>query len=220
MWIFQNKMKEFETEILNPRLEHYISGLSSHDDPVLKDMETLAEKTEFPIIGPLVGRILYQITLISGARKILELGSGFGYSAIWFAKAVRADGEIICTDKSHDNCNKAREYFSRASVQQKIRYEVGDSLEILKNQTGKFDIILNDIDKEEYPAVTELAEQKLVKGGILITDNVLWFGRVISDDPSLSTAGVKKFNQDIFSNRKFITSILPVRDGIALSIRI
>lgn len=213
-------MKEFESYITNPLVEQYIAGLSTHDDPVLKEMESLAEEKEFPIIGPQVGKFLYQITRISGARKIFELGSGFGYSAFWFGKAVPSDGIIVCTDKSADNCNIARKFFERGLNHLRIRYDVGDSLEILKNQDEKFDIILNDIDKEQYPGVIELAEEKLIKGGILITDNVLWFGRVISDDTSMSTYGVREFNEKIFSNNNFITTIIPIRDGIAISLRI
>ncbi len=213
-------MKEFESYIVNPLLERYIADLSTHDDPVLKEMEALAEEKEFPIIGPQVGKFLYQITKISGARKIFELGSGFGYSALWFGKALPLDGMIVCTDKSTDNYSIARKFFDRGLNHLKIRYEVGDSLEILKNQDDKFDIILNDIDKEQYPEVIELAEERLAKGGVLITDNVLWFGRVISDDTSMSTYGVKKFNEEIFSNKNFVTTIMPIRDGVAMSLRI
>ena len=122
--------------------------------------------------------------------------------------------------KSRDNYKTARSYFNKADVGMKIRYEVGDALNILIMQNDKFDIILNDIDKELYPQVISLAEKRLASGGIMITDNVLWFGRVISDDTSISTAGVKKFNEQIFSNKNFITTIMPVRDGIAISLRI
>lgn len=213
-------MKDFDSYILNPSVEQYIADLSTHDDPVLKEMEAQAAKMEFPIIGPLVGKFLYQITEISGAAKIFEMGSGFGYSALWFAKALPENGIIICTDKSDDNYKMARSYFNKADVDMQIRYEVGESLEILRNQNGKFDIILNDIDKEQYPQVIELAEERLVKGGVLITDNVLWFGRVISEDTSISTAGVKKFNKHMFTNKNFITTIMPIRDGISISLRI
>ncbi len=212
-------MKDFDSYILNPSVEQYIADLSTHDDPVLKEMEAQAAKMEFPIIGPLVGKFLYQITEISGAAKIFEMGSGFGYSALWFAKALPENGIIICTDKSDDNYKMARGYFNKAGVDMQIRYEVGESLEILRNQYGKFDIILNDIDKEQYPEVIELAEERLVKGGVLITDNVLWFGRVISEDTSISTAGVKKFNKHMFTNNNFITTIMPIRDGISISLR-
>jgi len=213
-------MKDLDSYILNPSVERYIADLSTHDDPVLKEMEALAAKMEFPIIGPLVGKFLYQITEISGAAKIFEMGSGFGYSALWFAKALPENGIIICTDKSDDNYKMARSYFNKAGIDMQIRYEVGESLEILRNKNEKFDIILNDIDKEQYPEVIELAEERLFKGGVLITDNVLWFGRVVSEDTSISTAGVKKFNKQMFSNKKFITTIMPIRDGISISLRI
>lgn len=214
-------MADLDTYIINPLIEHYIDDLYGFaDNTVLREMEILAQQQQFPIIGPQVGRFLYQITKISGAKKIFELGSGYGYSAYWFASALGKDGSMICTDKSEDNCNIAREIFSKSLPDIKIEFLSGDSIEILSRQTDKFDIILNDIDKEQYPDVIKLAEKKLVKGGILITDNVLWSGRIITDDDSISTEGVRKFNKDIFNNENFVTSLLPIRDGIALSLKI
>lgn len=213
-------MEQFDTFIVNPKIEAYLNAISPHDDPLIEEMENLAEQLEFPIIGSQVGRFLYQITKISGAKKIFELGSGFGYSAYWFSKALGDDGYVICTEHSKDNHKIAKELFKKSNYFNKVKYEKGEALSILCAQEEKFDIILNDIDKEYYPDVIEHAAAKLRPGGLLITDNMLWFGRVLSEDNSPSTAGVKKFTELILSRKDFMTTIIPIRDGIALSLKI
>ena len=213
-------MKEFDKYIVNPEIESYLKELSPVEDPIIEEMEALAEQMDFPIIGSLVGKFLYQITKISKAKKIFELGSGFGYSAYWFAKALENEGYIFCTEISEGNHLIALDFFKKSDYFKNIKFEVGDGLSILKQQKEKFDIILNDIDKENYPDVVEIAADKLSPGGLLITDNMLWFGRVLSKDTTASTAGVKKFTEIILSRKDFITTILPIRDGISISLRI
>lgn len=213
-------MKEFDTCIVNPEIETYLKELSPVEDPIIQEMETLAEQMDFPIIGSLVGKFLYQITKISKAKKIFELGSGFGYSAYWFSKALENEGYVFCTEISEDNHKIALNFLKKSEYSGNIKFEVGDGLSILKQQKEKFDIILNDIDKEYYPDVIEIAAKKLSPGGLLITDNMLWFGRVLSNDKTPSTIGVKKFTEIILSRKDFITTIIPIRDGISISLKI
>ena len=213
-------MKEFDTCIVNPEIETYLKELSPVEDPIIEEMETLAEQMDFPIIGSLVGKFLYQITKISKAKKIFELGSGFGYSAYWFSKALENEGYVFCTEISEDNHKIALNFLKKSEYSGNIKFEVGDGLSILKQQKEKFDIILNDIDKEYYPDVIEIAAKKLSPGGLLITDNMLWFGRVLSNDKTPSTIGVKKFTEIILSRKDFITTIIPIRDGISISLKI
>ncbi|NIX14688.1 MAG: O-methyltransferase [Candidatus Dadabacteria bacterium] len=213
-------MKEFDTYIVNPQIEGYLNDLSPVQDPVLQEMEQLAINMDFPIIGSQVGRFLYQLTKLSGAKKIFELGSGFGYSAYWFSKALDDDGYVICTEHSEDNHKLAENFFKKSEYFNKVRYEKGEALSILDKQEEKFDIILNDIDKEYYPDVVDLASDKLKVGGLLITDNMLWFGRVLSDDKTPSTAGVKKFTELILERKDFMTTIIPLRDGVAISLKV
>lgn len=213
-------MNKFDKFIVNPEIESYIDRLLPAEDPIIQEMEKLAEEMDFPIIGSQVGRFLYQITKISGANKIFELGSGFGYSAYWFAKALGDDGFVICTEHSKDNHEITESLFKKSDYFKKVKFEKGEALSILKTQNETFDIILNDIDKEYYPDVVDLAASKLKRGGILITDNVLWFGRVLSDDDSASTLGVKKFTELLLGRTDFITSIIPIRDGIAMSLKV
>ena len=213
-------MKEFDTCIVNPEIETYLKELSPVEDPIIQEMETLAEQLDFPIIGSLVGKFLYQITKISKAKKIFEIGSGFGYSAYWFSKALENEGYVFCTEISEDNHKIALNFLKKSDYFNNIKFEVGDGLSILKQQKEKFDIILNDIDKEYYPDVIEIAAKKLSPGGLLITDNMLWFGRVLSNDKTPSTIGVKKFTEIILSRKDFITTIIPIRDGISISLKI
>ncbi len=206
--------------IVNPQIEEYLKGLSPVDDAILREMEELGKKREFPIVGPLVGRLLHQLALAIGAERIFEMGSGFGYSTYWFAKAAHDGATVFFTDFSSDNAQLALNFFKRAEIDNRIRIQVGDSLSILDKTPGHFDIIFNDIDKERYPLVVEKAYNKLRKGGLLITDNLLWFGRVLSDDDSPSTKGVKEFTRLLLSESGFITTIIPIRDGISISLKL
>lgn len=211
-------------EIINPLLENYLYDLARQQEPfahpVLREMESYAQEITFPSIGPLVGRLLYQLTLISGAKRILELGSGFGYSAFFFAKATGQDGRIICTDTSLENRTLAYHYLTRAGVDEKVDFRVGNALDIIDHLGGEFDIIFNDIDKHYYPQVAENAIPRLRKGGLLISDNTLWYGKVIGEGNEPSTEGVKEYNRLIFSHPSLISSIIPLRDGVSLSIKI
>jgi caffeoyl-CoA O-methyltransferase len=206
--------------ILNPEIESYIESLTPLRDEVLLEMEDYARKSDFPIVGPLVGRFLYQLTLISGAERIMELGSGFGYSAFWFAKAIAGSGSVIFTDISSENAALAEQYLKRAGLREKIDIRTGNALDIIDKSEGEFDIIFNDIDKEFYPEVVERASAKLRKGGLFITDNVLWSGRVLGDDPSPSTEGVREFTRLLLSEKGFYTTIIPLRDGLSLSVKL
>jgi caffeoyl-CoA O-methyltransferase len=215
-------MKRIETEIyiVNPDIEEYLKNLIPVEDEVLKEMERLGEEREFPIIGPIVGRFLYQIAIIIGAKRIFEMGSGFGYSAYWFAKAVGDSGEVVFTELSQRNAQLARDFFRRGGIDRIVQIHVGDALEVLEKTKGEFDIIFNDIDKEYYPLVVDKAYKKLRPGGLFITDNVLWFGRVLTDDSSPSTKGIKEFTRLLLSENRFLTTIIPIRDGVSLSVKL
>ncbi len=205
--------------ILMDGLHGYMLDLLKDRDTVLLEMESYAKEHDFPIIGPLVGRLLMQYAEMINAKRILELGSGYGYSAIWFAKTTSDDAEIICTDTSEENKNMAISYFKRMAMTN-IEFIVGDALKVITQLEGKFDIIYNDIDKEEYPLAFKLSIPKLRKGGLLITDNALWYGRVIESNPKReSTKGVLEYNKLAFSDARVFSTIIPIRDGICVSIK-
>ncbi len=194
-------------------------GDTSRDDALL-GMEKWAEENEFPIIGPLVGRFLYQITKIAGAKKVLELGSGFGYSAYWFAKAIGDSGRVYITEYSSDNIKLANEFLTRMGVRERVDVYEGDALFFLECAEERFDIIFNDIDKELYPSVVDESYRILQKGGLLITDNLLWSGRVLTSDKSESSEGIREFTRLIMSHEGFYTTIIPIRDGVSVSIKL
>ncbi|MCI0708367.1 MAG: O-methyltransferase, partial [Ignavibacteriae bacterium] len=174
---------------------------------------------EFPINGPLVGRLLYVLAKFGNAKRILELGSGYGYSAYWFAKAIGKDGKVVCTDGSEENHMRAMEFFKRGKIAEHIEFHVGDALKIIDGLDGEFDIIFNDIDKTQYPKAIRKVLPKLRKGGLFITDNVLWSGKILDKKPDAATAGIITFNRMVYSSKDLFSSIVPLRDGLAVCVK-
>lgn len=207
-------------EILNHKLEDYIRDLLPIENPVLNEMEQFGIERDFPIIGPLCGQFLRQMAVASQAKTIFEMGSGFGYSAVWFASGMKDDGKIICTDGDENNKARAYGYFQKIGIQDKIDFYVGHAQEILKKYEGPFDIIFNDVDKEQYPETIDLVASRLRKGGLFITDNALWDGEVLNNKGDIYTEGVKEFNKKLFARSDFATMIIPLRDGLALSVKL
>ncbi|HXY02475.1 MAG TPA: O-methyltransferase [Terriglobales bacterium] len=201
-------------------VEDYLYSVIPARDEVLTEMEAEAAKNDVPIVGPVVGRILYQLALISGAKTVFEMGSAIGYSTIWWAQAVGKGGRVYYTDGDRKNAEKAAKYFERAGVAERITVAVGDALELLSEQKQEFDIIFSDVDKEDYPRVLRIATPRLRKGGLFITDNVLWSGKVAQKNPTEpSTKAILEFNRLLYSSPDFYTTILPVRDGVAVAVK-
>ena len=206
-------------DIVNANIVDYLLNVTPERDDVLQDMEEYALARNFPIIGPLVGRLLYMLAKTTHATRILELGSGFGYSAYWFAKAIGKDGNIICTDGDQSNAEHAQEYFHRGKIGNKIKFLVGDALKLIDEVEGQFDIIFNDIDKHQYPKAFRKAVPRLRKGGLLISDNVLWSGKVLNHKPDSDTAGILTYNRLIYSSKELFSTIIPLRDGVSVSVK-
>jgi len=189
-------------------------------DAVLTEMEDYAAAHNVPIVGPAVGRILQQLALMINAKTIFELGSAIGYSTIWWAQAVGEKGRVTYTDGDPKNAERARGYFDRAGVAGRVTVHTGDALEYLSEQKQEFDIIFNDVDKTDYPRVLRLVSPHLRKGGLFITDNVLWSGRVAEKNPkSAETKAILEFNQRLGASPEFMTTILPIRDGVAVALK-
>jgi caffeoyl-CoA O-methyltransferase len=206
--------------ITHEPVEKYLYDLLPQSEPaVLRDMEAQAKQRDIPIVGPAVARMLYLLAQISGAKRIFEAGSAIGYSTIWWALAMGESGRIIYTDGNPKNADEARGYFQKAGVEKRIDVRIGDALEILSEEKpGSFDIIFNDVDKEDYPRVFKLAIPRLKSGGLFITDNVLWSGRVAdpkNEEPT--TTAIREFNQLLFSSKELFASIIPLRDGVAVA---
>lgn len=204
-------------EIVNSKLEAYMLEMTPPRHEVLREMEALAAQKNFPIVGPLVGRILYQYARLLQPTRILELGSGYGYSAFWWALATGKNAKIFCTEGSMDNIKLAEDFLRRAGFWSRIDYYPGDALQSIDGILGEFDIVFMDIDKHQYPDGFQKAFPRLRKGGLFITDNVLWSGRIVEGDQDKSTLGVLEYNRLIYSAPGATSTILPVRDGVAVT---
>lgn len=201
-------------------VEDYLYSLLPPRDEVLAEIEAEAAKRKIPIVGPAVGRVLYQLALMIQARNVFELGSAVGYSTIWWARAVGEGGRVIYTDGDRKKADEARRYFDRAGVTKQITLKTGDALELLSEEKQDFDIIFNDVDKEDYPRVFKLAVPHLRKGGLFVTDNVLWSGKVAQSNPSeASTKAILEFNRLLYNSKDLFTTILPIRDGVAVAVK-
>ena len=209
-------------EIVDPRIMEYLRRLYDDGDPVRTEMEALAEKRRFPIVGPLVGRHLELLTRAIGAKRVFELGSGYGYSALHFARAVGEGGVVHCTELDDENIRLAQGFLTRAGVWGRVSYHREEATAALRRVGGTWDIVYNDIDKDGYPATVDLAHAHLRPGGLFITDNVLWSGRILEgeDDGSAATRGVKEFTRRLLAHRGFLTAIDPTRDGVAVALRL
>ena len=172
------------TRLLPAELSAYLEALVPKRSPELQAMEVDARKTNFPIIGPTSGHLCYLIAKMIGARRIFELGSGFGYSTAFFAKAVQDNGGGVVNHVVWDAklSEKAKRHLSALGFNDVVKYHVCEAVEALRSAEGSFDLIFNDIDKEAYPDALPIIEAKLKPGGVLIVDNMLWSGRVF--DPS------------------------------------
>lgn len=203
-----------------PAVEDYLYNMLPPRDEVLAEMEAEAAQKKIPIVGPAVGRIFHQLTMMIQARNIFEMGSAIGYSTIWWARAVSDGGRVIYTDGDPKNAERARGYFQRAGVTNRITLKTGDALELLSEEKQHFDIIFNDVDKEDYPRVLRLAGPRLRKGGLFVTDNVLWSGRIANGKSTdHRTQAIQEFNRALYESPDFYTTILPVRDGVAVALK-
>ncbi|MFI5055216.1 MAG: O-methyltransferase [Actinomycetota bacterium] len=208
-------------DIVNPEIETYMAGLQArHDEPVLLEMETEGRERGFPIVGRNVGVTLEVLARSIGARRVMELGSGFGYSAYWFARAVGGNGEVHCTDGDPDNATKAESYLTRAGLWDRVTYYVGDAVEQMAGVDGTFDIVYDDIDKQGYPDAWRAARDRIRVGGLYICDNVLWSGRILEPDPDRNTSAILEHNQLIADDERFVSTIVPTRDGVIVAVRI
>jgi caffeoyl-CoA O-methyltransferase len=201
-------------------VDDYLYSMLPEREEVLDEMEDYATEHNIPIVGPAVARVLQQLALLINARTVFELGSAIGYSTVWWAQAVGDKGRVIYTDGDAKNAERARSYFDRAGVSGRITIHTGDALEVLSEQKQEFDVIFNDVDKEDYPRVLRLVAPRLRQGGLFITDNVLWSGRVAEKNPTdPRTKAILEFNRKLYDSTQFYTTILPIRDGLAVAMK-
>jgi predicted O-methyltransferase YrrM len=213
-------------DIVDPRIETYMGSLlTGYDEPVLLEMEAEGRRRGFPIIGRLVGVTVELLARAVGAKRVFELGSGFGYSAYWFARAVGPDGEVHCTDGDPANEPKALDHLGRAGLAAQVRWHVGDAVTALEATEGTFDVVYNDIDKQGYPDAWRSAAERIRVGGLYLCDNVLWSGAVADragdhGRDRVTTDAITEHNRLIAEDERFISSIVPTRDGVMVALRI
>lgn len=202
------------------RVQHYLEDLVPNRPPELAKMEKIAEERRFPIIGPACGHLCYQLARTIGAKRVFELGSGFGYSTAWFARALRENGggEVFHVVWDDGLSSEAKRHLHALGYDDLVQYRVGEAIQTLRETEGPFDLVFNDIDKEGYPEALPVIEQKLRPGGVLIVDNLIWHGRVLDDvDQSEATRGVRELTRRVFASRRWTPSIVPIRDGMLVA---
>ena len=202
------------------KVQDYLTSLVPPREPELQAMEEYAAKNDFPIIGPSCGYYCYQLARMIGARSVFELGSGYGYSTAWFAKAVRENGGgVIHHTVWDDKLSKmAQEHLSRLGYGDLVQYHNAEAVETLRKTQGPFDIIFNDIDKHGYPDSLPVTKEKLRSGGILIIDNMIWHGQILDpNDHEKNTEAIRQFTHAITTDPDWIVSLTPTRDGMIVA---
>lgn len=209
-----------DMSLLSPQVEIYLDQLVPARSSELQAMEAYAEKTGFPIIGPATGYLCYLVTRMITARRVFELGSGFGYSTAWFAKAVveNGGGEVYHAVWDEDLSQRARKHLAALGYEAIVRFHVGEAVQALREAEGPFDLIFNDINKEAYADSLPVIAEKLRPGGVLMIDNMLWHGRIFDTaDKTPATEGVRKLTQLLTQDPGWIASLVPVRDGVMVA---
>ncbi len=209
--------------IHDDRLETYLEDLAHPGHGVLARMGEEGRAAGFPIVGPQVGRLLQQIVQMTQAKRIFELGSGFGYSTLWFALNLPPDGVIHHTDGDAKNSERARAFLTEAGVVDKVRFHVGNAMEILTDldDPEPFDIVFCDVDKDGYPWAYDVMRKRVRVGGCIVIDNLVWSGKVADESvDDASTRGIREYTQRMWNDGDFLSSLMPVRDGVGLHVRL
>jgi caffeoyl-CoA O-methyltransferase len=206
---------------INPELINYALEYSSEEDEVLAELnrETHA-KVLYPnmLSGHLQGKLLELISKMIRPKYILEIGTYTGYSAICLVKGLADNGKLITIERNDELIEIPTKYFAKAGFQDKIEIMTGDALDLIPKLEYQFDLVFLDADKKDYIELFQLAINKVVKGGIILADNVLWYGKVLTR-PVISdkeTLGIQNFNELIKNDPRVENMILPIRDGINL----
>ena len=206
--------------IIAPDVTAYLDRLVPARPRELEAMEALARRTDFPIIGPAAGQFSYLVARMLGARSVFELGSGFGYSTAWFARAVSENGGGVVHHTVWDEelSARARRHLASLGLDSLVRFHVSEAVEALRAEAGPFDLVFCDIDKTGYPAAVPAIKARLRPGGVLIADNLLWSGRVLdAADRSPDTEGIREFTRMIASDPDWTASVVPIRDGLLVA---
>lgn len=201
-------------------IAEHIEALVPPRPAELVEMEAEAAATDFPIIGPTAGQFCYVIARAMGARRVFEMGSGFGYSTAWFARAVQENGggEVHHVVWDDALSARARRWLSMLGYQPIVHYHVSEAVQALRESDGEYDLVFNDIEKQDYPASLPVIASKLRSGGLLIVDNILWSGRIFdAEDQSAATVGVRELTREITTDPEWAATVVPIRDGLLVA---
>jgi caffeoyl-CoA O-methyltransferase len=209
-------------ELIATQLSDYLEQLVPPRPAEMQAMEAQAEKTGFPIIGATSGYLCYQIARMIRAQRVFEMGSGYGYSTAWFARAVKENGGGTVHHVVWDEglSREAHQHLNVLGLSEIVKYHVGEAVQVLRETQDSFDLIFNDIDKAGYPASLPVIAEKLRPGGVLIVDNMIWHERIFNPkDQSADTKGVREFTRLITTDPAWIASLVPVRDGLIVAFK-
>jgi predicted O-methyltransferase YrrM len=210
-------------DLISPEVSEYLTGLVPPRHPELLAMEEHAAKVDFPIIGPACGYLCYQVARQIGARSVFELGSGFGYSTAWFARAVveNGGGRVHHVVWDEELSRAARTHLTALGLDHAVTFHVAEAVAALRAADGPFDLAFLDIDKAGYPDALSAIEEKLRPGGVLIADNLLWSGRVFdAGDRSNETEAIRELTRRVTRDPGWIATIVPIRDGLLVAYRV
>ena len=212
-------------QIVPDLVERYLSGLNRMGDPLLDAIARDGADQHLPLIDAEVGALLRILTTAIGARRVLEIGTAVGYSGIWMAGALPPDGMLITMEKDPDRARVAREHFARAGLADRVSVIVGDAALKLVKVSGPFDLIFQDGAKPLYSTLLDRLVGLLRPGGLLVTDNVLWDGEVVPGYAATprknaeDTRAIAEYNERLAAHPALWTSIVPLRDGVAISLK-
>ena len=208
--------------LLSEKLDRYLESLVPPRAAELAEMEAEGRRSGFPIIGPTCGHLCYLMARTIGARRVFEMGSGYGYSTAWFARAVKENGggRVVHTVWDEELSTRARRHLAALGLGEVIEYHVAEAVQTLGETPGPFDIVFLDIDKQDYPAALDVIETKVRPGGVLLADNMLMSGAVLDDrDRSARVEAVRVFSRRTLQGEAWIGSIVPIRDGLLIAYR-
>jgi len=201
-------------------IDDYLYRIAAPRDRLLEKMEEYADSNAIPIIGPLVGRLLYNLAKTSQSRKVLEIGTAIGYSGIWLARAVAPlKGTVTTIDMDPERVKIAKKNISDAGLERVVKVIEGNALKVLPTLKEEFDMIFLDSDKDVYPDAFKMSIPMLRKGGLFVADNALWGGDVAKGGKSKDTQSMIKFNRLVSDSPGMSTVIVPLRDGVLVSLK-
>lgn len=212
-------------DFIDDELVNYVEKHTTAESEVLYDLN---RNTNLNVLQPrmlsghLQGRVLSMISKMIQPQNILEIGTYTGYSAICMAEGLKENGKLYTIDINEELETMAKSYFSKAGVQDKIDFRIGNALEIIPQIDAEFDLVFIDADKHNYINYFNLVIDKVRKGGFIIADNVLWSGKVLKNDDELDedTKTLKAYNKMIQESDKVENVLLPIRDGLMVARKI